>query len=421
MAMRTSRTSGTAPSRPPRAMGRPVYEDFKPVSELKEEEEGGADVLYLYLPGFMREQVKVSTEGQNTLRVRGERLVGANTWSRFQEDFPIPENCNTREIRASFEGGTLAITMPRKIIPQVSPKVEAKTTREALIPQEATSKQRDAKNVQPSSPPKPANQPMPQKVQYGGTPPKDSPVKTQKGPQEDVPAKSDLNADNAKQRDAKIVQPSSPPKPASQPMPQKAQYDGAPPKGSPVKPQKGPQEDIQTKSDPNAENAKQRDTKIVRPPSPQKAAGEPMPRKVQEDNIPPKGTPTIGGNKQTDGRSTGTQKQTEEKSTQLMETKPRKLTRKIVEKVKESGDKRKESVEAKKRRGESDRIVGTQEVIAGGSGNKLESYIQAVKGLVRGTSEERQLMVNMGVAALVIVALGASIAYNFGSSGKSKD
>ncbi|XP_059649324.1 inactive protein RESTRICTED TEV MOVEMENT 2-like [Cornus florida] len=285
MATRTPRTSGTAPTRPPRAMGRP--EVFKPVSERKEEE--GADILAVYLPGFMSEQIKISVEGQNTLRVTGERLDGANKWSRFQEDYPIPENCNTRDIRANFEGGTLAITMPRKSTPQVSPKVEAPS------PPEATSKQ------------------MPQK-----------------GPQEDIQAKPD----NAKQRDTNIVQPSSPPKP--EPMPQN---------GSPIKPKKGRK----------TEDDKQRDTNIVRPSNPQKSATEPMPRPVQEDN-------TIRDNKRTDGIN-----------------------------------------------------------ILDGCGNKLYSYIQTVRGLARGLSEDRQLMVNMGIAAMVFLALGVSISYSFVYSGKAED
>ncbi|XP_059651132.1 inactive protein RESTRICTED TEV MOVEMENT 2-like [Cornus florida] len=347
MAMRTLQTSGTMPSHP-------MHEDFKPLSEWKEEE--GADILLVYLPGFIKEQMKVLAEGQNTLRVRGERLVGTNKWSRFQEYFPIPENSNLGGIRAKFEGGILSITIPRKSIPQpqVSPRVEARATQEAArSPQEATSKQRDTKIVRPPlSPPK-------------MSPPKVAPAKPdQKAPQENFKAKADhLEDDSAKQRDTKIVHPLSPPKIA------------------PVKPEKGPQEDIQAKADLENEKAKQRDTKSVHP----------IPPKVQNDN------------KQTDERSTsaspkaqrgqdqeplkaisgaGNQKQTEEKPNERRMPKKRKepaVAENVIVEV------------AKKRRKENDE------------------------------KKERQLIVNMGVAALVTVALGAAyIAYSFGSSGKAK-
>lgn len=65
--------------------------------------------------GFMKEQLRVSTEGRNTMRVRGERLVGGNKWSRFLEDFEVPENSDMNSVRAKFHEGALTITIPKKI------------------------------------------------------------------------------------------------------------------------------------------------------------------------------------------------------------------------------------------------------------------------------------------------------------------
>lgn len=111
MVMR-QRGGGTARA-PSRSAGvRPVYEDFKPISEWEQDDE--SHFLVIHLPGFMKEQIKVSTEGRNIIRVRGERLVAGNKWSRFLEDFQIPGNCEMNSVRAKYEGANLTITVPKK-------------------------------------------------------------------------------------------------------------------------------------------------------------------------------------------------------------------------------------------------------------------------------------------------------------------
>nr|GMC80517.1 inactive protein RESTRICTED TEV MOVEMENT 2-like [Ipomoea batatas]GME13907.1 inactive protein RESTRICTED TEV MOVEMENT 2-like [Ipomoea batatas] len=99
-------------SRPQQAAVHPVYEDFRPAFERQREEE--AEKLLIYLPGFPKENIRVSTEGKNTVRIRGEHLVASNLWNRFQEDFAAPEDCDMTKIRARFENGLLTITMPAK-------------------------------------------------------------------------------------------------------------------------------------------------------------------------------------------------------------------------------------------------------------------------------------------------------------------
>nr|GMC91063.1 inactive protein RESTRICTED TEV MOVEMENT 2-like [Ipomoea batatas]GMD64594.1 inactive protein RESTRICTED TEV MOVEMENT 2-like [Ipomoea batatas] len=99
-------------SRPQQAAVHPVYEDFRPAFERQREEE--AEKLLIYLPGFPKENIRVSTEGKNTVRIRGEHLVASNLWNRFQEDFAAPEDCDMTKIRARFENGLLTITMPTK-------------------------------------------------------------------------------------------------------------------------------------------------------------------------------------------------------------------------------------------------------------------------------------------------------------------
>ncbi|KAL2943051.1 Inactive protein RESTRICTED TEV MOVEMENT 2 [Bienertia sinuspersici] len=93
---------------------RPVYEDFKPTYEWKHEE--GASILLYHLPGFSKEQIRIIAESKGVLRIRGERLITSNKWSRFEEEVVVPEDCNMSEIRAKFEGGVLRIIMPKKMI-----------------------------------------------------------------------------------------------------------------------------------------------------------------------------------------------------------------------------------------------------------------------------------------------------------------
>lgn len=66
--------------------------------------------------GFTKEQLRVSTEGRNMIRVRGERLLGGNKWIRFLEDYEVPENSDMNSVRAKFHEGALTITIPKKIL-----------------------------------------------------------------------------------------------------------------------------------------------------------------------------------------------------------------------------------------------------------------------------------------------------------------
>ncbi|KAK9054273.1 hypothetical protein SSX86_025351 [Deinandra increscens subsp. villosa] len=144
------------PSRP-RLITNRVYDKFKPMSEWRQEDD--YDTLLLYLPGFQKEYIKVTTEDSNIVRVRGERLVSENKWSRFQEDYRVPENCEMRGIRAKLDGGILTITMPRKTTnvppPLLPPPPTTTTTRAAPKPEEQPvkkTKQEEPKEKKPAKP-----------------------------------------------------------------------------------------------------------------------------------------------------------------------------------------------------------------------------------------------------------------------------
>ncbi|XVF66970.1 hypothetical protein PTKIN_Ptkin10aG0082600 [Pterospermum kingtungense] len=68
-----------------------VYEDSRPHCERKEEQ--GANILLIHLPGFAKEQIKVTyMDSSRTIKVQGEGAVDKNGRSRFNQAFPVPQN-----------------------------------------------------------------------------------------------------------------------------------------------------------------------------------------------------------------------------------------------------------------------------------------------------------------------------------------
>ncbi|PIM97210.1 hypothetical protein CDL12_30322 [Handroanthus impetiginosus] len=64
----------------------------------------------------MKEQIRVATEYQNIISVRGERLIAGNKWSGFLEDFQVPEDSEMNSVCARFQGGILHITIQKKSV-----------------------------------------------------------------------------------------------------------------------------------------------------------------------------------------------------------------------------------------------------------------------------------------------------------------
>ncbi|XP_068635992.1 inactive protein RESTRICTED TEV MOVEMENT 2-like [Aristolochia californica] len=90
-----------------------VYVDFQPQYDWVRE--SGSNTLVIDLPGFKKDQLKVQLDSLGNLKIGGERPVADNKWTRFRNDFPIPENSNLNEIRAKFEKGTLFVNIPTTI------------------------------------------------------------------------------------------------------------------------------------------------------------------------------------------------------------------------------------------------------------------------------------------------------------------
>ncbi|KAK6926464.1 Alpha crystallin/Hsp20 domain [Dillenia turbinata] len=117
-----------------RAAPKPMIKDFIPNSELVQDEEG--DTLILYLPDFMKEQLKVLLTMAGSIKISGERPLGNNTKEIFTKEVRIPKNCNTNAISAKFDKGILYVKQPKMIKAEkikAEPPKEAPTTEKPAI------------------------------------------------------------------------------------------------------------------------------------------------------------------------------------------------------------------------------------------------------------------------------------------------
>lgn len=368
--------SGGISSTLPRQSIHPIYESFQPMSERQEEEE--ATIILVHLPGFVKERIRITfVNSSRTVRVQGERPVGENRWSRFNETFPVPENCVSDKIQGKFHQGILTITMPKQVIARVGPRKKAITTQRA------------------PSPPKSSAQPKPQKVQEEIQIPPPKPTSTtgvekQKEEKavmepkvqkdvEDVPPKATSTATTgSKQRLVDIAQSQRAEKVTTEQKAQEGQ-DVTRPKANYIVVQKGID-----KKETNEGNEKPKETKEA--------------EKAVEKNV-------VKG-KERDERSTklgiGESSTASKVSWEAMEKKERYAG---GGKYKEKPNK--EVVIAEKG-------TGLKEV--------MDSATNRVKNLAEKVNEEeKQMLINVGAAVLVIVALGVYVSYSYGSAGRAEN
>ncbi|KAK1354454.1 SHSP domain-containing protein [Heracleum sosnowskyi] len=92
-----------------------IYQNFEPSTELSSEND--SDTILIYVPGFQKEQLKVQFSKARELIISGERLVGDNTWQRFQKTVAVSPNCDMEKITAKFkfEDQILYIIQPKLI------------------------------------------------------------------------------------------------------------------------------------------------------------------------------------------------------------------------------------------------------------------------------------------------------------------
>ncbi|KAF8118829.1 hypothetical protein N665_0002s0138 [Sinapis alba] len=103
------------------------YEDLVPKSEWKDQPE--ATILTIDLPGFAKEQIKVTyVHTSRMIRVTGERPLSDRRWSRFNEVFTVPQNCLVDKIHGSLKNNALTITMPKETITKAPNLAETSKT-----------------------------------------------------------------------------------------------------------------------------------------------------------------------------------------------------------------------------------------------------------------------------------------------------
>ncbi|XP_020414249.1 inactive protein RESTRICTED TEV MOVEMENT 2 isoform X2 [Prunus persica] len=410
MAMR-QRFGGISSTRP-RLSSRSIYEEFKPHFELKEEQE--AHVIHVHLPGFVKEQVRITfAASPGVIKVDGQRPLGNNKWSRFNQTFPIQENCDVSKIHGKFNNQILTITIPKLGITQVGPKEAAKPSQQAP----PTSSKTPTASAAEAKPPKLPEDLIPSKPGLTATagPQKisSSEPKAQKG-QEVISQAATSAAQDEKQRDKRSAPPAAgPQEAAAEPKAQNSTFsardekerddkNGGHPLGLPksvaeTKVHKDKDEAL-PKAISAIQNEKQRDEKRVIPlTSPEGGISEPKSQRGNGKPAEPKNAERVA--------ETSLQKEREANE----RSKEAGAVPKILEKAKRKSKSSGSAVDREKHT-EEDSIAA----------NVMAAAKEGMRNLGEGVNdEEKQMLINMGAAVLVLLALGASASYSLWSSGKT--
>lgn len=351
--------------------------------------------------------MKITTEHRNNIRVHGQRPLMNNRWSRFNLLLPVPENCDTSKIHAKLHNGSLTITMPKEVpkTTSIPPEVEkpAGKATQADINKSAPLKASESKVVPPSSSDQ-SNQQQAvaaaeQREQKGQEQPTDAGnVKTafkEKVEKEGTPQTitSSTAEKDEKQRDGKMAQPLSPRKGLVDPKRQKGTVE-------------------------EETSAKQREIgdekRAVALADPQKYTSEPKSKRGKEDtSLEQRDDETI--------KSANERRDEPEKAAKVVE--------RSLEKEKEITRKGKESLGVPAEVSTISKIVddgkkapkeGNGEISTNGNKHRIaETAKRSVTNAVRKLKDgDRQLLINIGAAVLVIVAVGAYVSYSFRSSTK---
>ncbi|KAK7322483.1 hypothetical protein VNO77_25864 [Canavalia gladiata] len=360
----------------PRAQSsiRPVYEIFKANSDMKEKED--AYFLHIYLPGFIKEGIKINfVSSSRMVRVVGERPLNyGNRISRFEQTYPVPDDCDVQKLQGKYEQGTLTITMPKKPIPQVdTPKTEIEPTKR--------------KGPTPISP---LRKPMPQ-------------PKPKEEPKQAIPPKSPITRIEPK------VEPIQDYKRPQNVQEEKSTTIASTSKDQMGRSQKG-QEEIETKPtssimDPSKQIEDKREEEIKQAIS----YIENFKKKLSEMDE------KRGAIKKKD--ETGKPEKYIDHNMILedKEIKARKSPKEGESSSPKAQEKGKESnIDKRKNKDDSSYTIGK------GINEVVASATEVVTRIGEGTlnEEEKPLVANMGAAILVIVALGAYVTYKFTSSGR---
>ncbi|KAL6326355.1 hypothetical protein AAG906_007860 [Vitis piasezkii] len=396
------------PQRPPRgsttSRSRPalrqVYQELQPTSEWKQEE--GSAVLVVHVPGFTKEQVGIQIQGMDRLRVRGTRPSQPNTWIRFDKAFPIPEDCTTSGIQAKFGNGILYVTFQKKTknITQVgSEEKQAKPTQ-----------QRDEKDSQL---PSPREVSPPSASTSGG-----------EGKREEAPSKlksemdeaSDLKQTTSTTQGKSQTEAKSTEAPTKLKSPEDEDANLRKASTSSLGDNIGTDaNNVETLSSKKEQSNKAKAEKAT----PGEVRGKTSHDDMEKPTAAEKSEEALG--KALDQKQTESSEKISKESKLTAESAQNALGKALDQKQTEGSEKLgKESkvtaenviqkrVGKEKMDGSADNRKDNKKVV---DGYKSGKYKQIVKDFITPKAEEdRKLLLNMGVAALVIVALGAYMIY----------
>ncbi|XP_040992628.1 inactive protein RESTRICTED TEV MOVEMENT 2 [Juglans microcarpa x Juglans regia] len=390
--------SGEVTTAVPRQYSRLVYEDFQPISERKEE--AAENIIIIHLPGFTKERIKVAyVNCSRTVTARGERPVVNDRWSRFNQSFPVPENCNTDKIRAKFQHGALSITIPKKIVATVGPAEksvsQSKNTQkvqEEIIP---TSMPASTSGVEKRRRPEEIAQPRSLKRVA-------TERKVEKG-REDIPPKAtSSSAIDERKWVVKTNQSRSPPEATTDPNAQKGQEYLAPPKAT------APTSD--TRNVTGKASMASSAVKVDR----QKSIG----KKDDDRNRKAKETEE-SDQKYAEKKMVINGKESGEKSTdsfvkhEISSTAPKiSENRDQEKKVRSSGGKVEEEMIGKEADLKAEKGIVRIKTVMDSAKQRVNSLAKRMKN-----EDKRQSLVNIGAAVLVILALGvgAYLSYSYRS------
>jgi len=88
------------------------------------------DHYLLHSAGFVKEKIKINfLRSSRVVKITGERSLGGNRISNFEQTYPVPEDCEVEKLQGKYELETLIVTMPKKPfnISQASPKLQVET------------------------------------------------------------------------------------------------------------------------------------------------------------------------------------------------------------------------------------------------------------------------------------------------------
>ncbi|KAK8511777.1 hypothetical protein V6N13_029369 [Hibiscus sabdariffa] len=94
-----------------RLSGNRVAQKFEPSSDWTHDDK--ASYLFVDLPGFKKEQLRLELASTGHIIISGERIVDDNKSIYFEQSFPLPENSDTEKVNGKFDGDFLHVTVPK--------------------------------------------------------------------------------------------------------------------------------------------------------------------------------------------------------------------------------------------------------------------------------------------------------------------